>query len=211
MQRKDFISYVIAVVLIIAAAVLVIIFLPSKKVAEDINSQSQESKDSLSVADTLSPSNQNAANAEGYVLGSNTGDGQVAIFPSDNAEQKTQENNSPLRKFKTSIGVTVEVFKEGKGAGAISGDTVAVHYIGYLQDGTKFDSSVDRKQPFVFKLGARQVIAGWESGIAGMKVGEIRRLYIPSMLAYGEKGTPGGPIPPNANLIFEVQMLQIQK
>lgn len=101
------------------------------------------------------------------------------------------------------------VLKEGGGAGAKEGDQLTLHYQGFLADGTKFDSSLDRGQPFVFKLGEGQVIAGWDQGLLGMKVGEVRRLFIPSALAYGEPGTPGGPIPPNANLVFEAQLLKI--
>lgn len=105
--------------------------------------------------------------------------------------------------------VQAVILKEGSGVAAKAGDTVTVHYAGALTDGTKFDSSVDRGQPFSFKLGAGQVINGWELGVNGMKVGEIRQLIIPPQFGYGERGTPGGPIPPNATLIFEVQLLKI--
>ena len=106
-------------------------------------------------------------------------------------------------------GVEIEILKEGTGAIAKKGDTVSVHYVGVLENGTKFDSSVDRGTPFEFSLGAGQVIPGWDIGVEGMKVGEVRKLTIPSELAYGASGA-GNAIPPNATLIFEVQLLGIK-
>jgi len=102
----------------------------------------------------------------------------------------------------------IEDTLEGKGVEAKAGDRVSVHYTGTLTDGTKFDSSVDRGTPFEFDLGAGEVIAGWDQGVAGMKVGGKRTLTIPSHLAYGERGA-GSIIPPNATLIFEVELLDI--
>lgn len=103
--------------------------------------------------------------------------------------------------------------KTGDGAPAHSGNKVSVHYTGWLSDngakGKKFDSSVDRGQPFQFTLGAKQVIAGWDEGVAGMKVGGKRTLTIPPELGYGSRGAPGA-IPPNATLIFDVELLQVQ-
>ena len=103
--------------------------------------------------------------------------------------------------------------KTGDGATAKSGNKVSVHYTGWLSDngakGKKFDSSVDRGQPFQFTLGAKQVIAGWDEGVAGMKVGGKRTLTIPPELGYGARGAPGA-IPPNATLIFDVELLQVQ-
>lgn len=101
-----------------------------------------------------------------------------------------------------------EIVQEGEGEGAQNGNKLTVHYAGILEDGTKFDSSLDRGQSFEVTLGAGQVIQGWELGLVGMKKGEVRRLYIPSQLGYGERGA-GEMIPPHANLIFEVQLLEI--
>ena len=98
--------------------------------------------------------------------------------------------------------------KVGDGAEAKSGDRVKVHYTGWLTRGKKFDSSKDRKQPFEFKLGAGQVIKGWDQGVAGMKVGGMRQLRIPPELGYGARGA-GGVIPPDAELIFDVELLGV--
>lgn len=105
--------------------------------------------------------------------------------------------------------VVKEVLKIGSGKAAEAGDTVVVHYTGTLLDGTKFDSSLDRGTPFSFTLGNGSVIQGWEQGVLGMRIGEKRRLTIPSDLAYGKNGVPGA-IPPNATLTFEVELLEIK-
>lgn len=97
----------------------------------------------------------------------------------------------------------------GTGPEAAAGNQVEVHYTGWLENGNKFDSSVDRGQPFAFQLGAGMVIAGWDRGVAGMKVGGKRKLVIPGHLAYGERGF-GNVIPPNATLIFEVELLGVR-
>ena len=104
--------------------------------------------------------------------------------------------------------------KVGDGATAKAGNKVSVNYTGWLYEngakGKKFDSSLDRNQPFQFTLGAHQVIAGWDEGVAGMKVGGKRTLIIPPELGYGARGAGGGAIPPNATLIFDVDLLQVQ-
>ena len=99
--------------------------------------------------------------------------------------------------------------QQGDGREAKSGDTVDVHYTGWLENGTKFDSSRDRGKPFSFHLGAGQVIRGWDEGVAGMKIGGKRKLIIPADLGYGARGA-GGVIPPNATLIFEVELLGVR-
>lgn len=109
----------------------------------------------------------------------------------------------------TASGLQYEILRPGQGAVAESGQMVQVHYTGRFEDGKKFDSSVDRGQPFEFPLGAGRVIPGWDEGVAGMKVGEKRRLIIPGKLGYGPRGM-AGVIPPNATLIFEVELLGIR-
>ena len=109
----------------------------------------------------------------------------------------------------TASGLIIETLTTGSGPTAKSGDKVSVHYTGWLTNGTKFDSSRDRNEPFSFRLGAGQVIPGWDEGVAGMQPGGKRRLTVPAQLAYGTRGA-GGVIPPNAVLIFEVELLAIQ-
>ena len=99
--------------------------------------------------------------------------------------------------------------KVGTGAEAKAGQTAVVHYTGYLTNGTKFDSSKDRGQPFSFPLGGGRVIKGWDEGVQGMKVGGTRTLLIPPQLGYGARGA-GGVIPPNATLVFEVELLDLK-
>ena len=103
-------------------------------------------------------------------------------------------------------GLEIEDQIVGDGDEAAAGQTVEVHYTGWLTDGTKFDSSHDRNQTFSFKLGAGQVIAGWDQGVAGMKIGGARKLTIPPEMGYGERGA-GGVIPPGATLVFKVELI----
>jgi len=108
----------------------------------------------------------------------------------------------------TASGLKYWELKKGSGAVAKAGDSVQVHYTGWLTEGKKFDSSVDRGSPFAFKLGAGMVIKGWDEGVAGMKVGGKRQLHIPAELGYGARGA-GDAIPPNAELIFDVELLAV--
>jgi len=110
---------------------------------------------------------------------------------------------------KTASGLKFILVEEGNGIKAAAGNTVSVHYSGYLEDGTMFDSSVKRNQPFKFVLGMGKVIKGWDEGIALMKEGDKVRLIIPANLGYGERGA-GGVIPPNATLIFDVELLEVK-
>ncbi len=150
-----------------------------------------------------------AVAAIGFYFLSKLGDGEkieginfeqekpVAADEGDNQAKPDQE-----------LKIMAQIVREGSGEAAKNGDKITVHYTGYFEDGTKFDSSVDRGQPFSFDLGVGQVIPGWDLGVVGMKVGEVRKLVIPPQFAYGEQGVPGA-IPPNAVLIFEIELLGI--
>lgn len=106
------------------------------------------------------------------------------------------------------MSLIIEDLSVGEGDEAVSGKRVTVHYTGWLTDGTKFDSSLDRNDPFDFPLGRGHVIRGWDEGVAGMKVGGKRKLTIPPEMGYGARGA-GGVIPPNATLVFEVELLGV--
>src|SRR5436305_3459510 len=131
--------------------------------------------------------------------------------PAEKKEKPAMAMDKPEGKeVVTSSGLKYVDQKAGEGEEAKTGDVVTVHYTGWLTDGQKFDSSLDRNQPFTFKLGAGQVIEGWDKGVAGMKVGGKRKLTIPPGLAYGNRAV-GGVIPPNSTLVFEVELLGIKK
>jgi FKBP-type peptidyl-prolyl cis-trans isomerase len=128
-----------------------------------------------------------------------------------NSQSKTMETEQGSVKSANEDveGLQVEILKEGsEGQVVQKGDTITVHYTGTLEDGTKFDSSVDRGTPFSTQIGVGQVIKGWDIGMIGMKIGEKRKLTIASDLAYGDSGIPGA-IPGGATLIFEVELLSI--
>ncbi len=113
-----------------------------------------------------------------------------------------------MAEMMTDSGLKYEDLAVGDGEEAKAGDRVSVHYTGWLTDGTRFDSSIDRNEPFNFPLGGGRVIRGWDEGVQGMRVGGRRRLTIPPHLGYGAAGA-GGVIPPNATLLFEIELLDI--
>ena len=133
------------------------------------------------------------------------------------AQAPTQPGSKEISKMDATVGELKKIdVKQGAGAEAVAGKPVVVHYTGWLYDpaspegkGKKFDSSVDRKEPFSFPLGGGRVIKGWDEGVAGMKVGGKRTLIIPADKAYGARGA-GGVIPPNAVLVFDVELLEVR-
>src|SRR5580658_10291014 len=139
----------------------------------------------------------------------------AAFVVAQSATKKPAPNTSAPTKVtgdgvKTPSGLAYWDIRVGTGEVAKEGSHVRVHYTGWLTNGKKFDSSVDAGKPFDFTIGNGEVIKGWEDGVAGMRVGGKRQLRIPPALGYGAEGTPGGPIPPNATLIFDVQLLGVQ-
>jgi FKBP-type peptidyl-prolyl cis-trans isomerase FkpA len=137
------------------------------------------------------------------------GCGQPGAATAPNATTTTTSSGTKAAEVTMPDGLTFTDDQVGTGAEAQAGKTVSVHYTGWLTDGTKFDSSRDRNQPFSFPLGRGQVIKGWDEGVAGMKVGGKRTLTIPPDLGYGARGA-GGVIPPNATLKFEVELLDVK-
>lgn len=130
----------------------------------------------------------------------------------ENAKTK-QEEAKKMTRQRTGSGLEYEIIKDGTGASPSKGNHVVVHYTGWLEKdgkpGSKFDSSLDRNEPFTFVVGVGQVIKGWDEGVMGMKKGEKRRLIIPAALGYGVRGA-GGIIPPNATLIFDVELIDVK-
>lgn len=128
---------------------------------------------------------------------------KITVKPSTTDTNKTMT-------ITTASGLQMTDEVVGTGAEAVAGKKVSVHYTGTLTDGKKFDSSLDRGQPFTFDLGAGQVIKGWDEGVAGMKVGGKRKLVIPANLGYGAREVGNGAIPANSTLVFEVELLDVK-
>jgi FKBP-type peptidyl-prolyl cis-trans isomerase len=133
----------------------------------------------------------------------------VAVFVAACAQSQAPSGGGSGQEVTTASGLKYTDTKVGTGAEAKAGQTAVVHYTGWLTNGTKFDSSKDRGQPFTFPLGGGRVIKGWDEGVQGMKVGGTRKLTIPASLGYGAQGA-GGVIPPNATLVFEVDLLDLK-
>jgi FKBP-type peptidyl-prolyl cis-trans isomerase FkpA len=143
------------------------------------------------------------------LLGIVVGAAVLAVLVAACAQSQAPSGGSGGQEVTTPSGLKYQDAKVGSGAEAKAGQTVAVHYTGWLTNGTKFDSSKDRGQPFNFRLGGGQVIKGWDEGVQGMKIGGVRKLTIPADLGYGARGA-GGVIPPNATLVFEVELLDVK-
>ena len=146
-----------------------------------------------------------------YLLGAGVVVGATVLFVAYSGGNSYPDTKGDKEKkmVTTASGLKYIDEKVGDGREAKAGDLVSVHYTGTLKDGKKFDSSLDRNEPFTFKLGKGQVIKGWDEGVAGMKVGGKRKLIIPPELAYGSRGA-GESVPPNAELTFAVELLKVQ-
>lgn len=139
-----------------------------------------------------------------------TDDGTTAVAPDQAAESSAEDTFAmPSNPQTTASGLGYVIDQPGTGARPQAGQTVRVHYTGWLTDGTKFDSSRDRGEPFEFAVGQGEVIQGWDEGVADMQIGEKRTLIIPAALGYGDQGA-GGVIPPDATLVFKVELLGVR-
>ncbi len=145
-----------------------------------------------------------------FVVGACSGDNGESDSPESSTASFAAELGVNVDELiETASGLRYQDLEVGTGSEAVPGTSVSVHYTGWLTDGTKFDSSVDRGEPFEFRLGAGMVIAGWDEGVAGMNIGGKRKFVIPSDLGYGAAGA-GRDIPPNATLVFDVELLAVR-
>ena len=181
------------------AAVLIVAALGGCKQSSTSNGAAGASGTTRSSSSAASGSSSAASGTTS--TGAATSAGVVATLPGESVGQ--------MQQVTTSSGLKYTDLKVGDGAVAETGMVASVHYTGWLMDGTKFDSSLDRGQPLSFKLGGGRVIRGWEEGVKGMRVGGKRKLVIPSDLAYGDAGFPGA-IPPRATLVFDVELVGLQ-
>lgn len=145
----------------------------------------------------------------GIIISSNNSSNSQTINNSNSSSMRSTTSSTQSTQA-ANTGLIIEDLKVGDGTEVKSGQSATFHYTGTLEDGTKFDSSLDRGVPFTTKIGVGQVIAGWDQGIPGMKIGGKRKLTIPGNLAYGSRGIPQAGILPNATLLFEVELLSIQ-
>lgn len=141
------------------------------------------------------------------------GVGAIVLITAKDLPDKESDQNIVTTKEDQNVNMEelkIKDIETGEGEAVEEGDSVLVHYSGRLEDGTVFDSSYERDEPFPFTVGEGRVIEGWEKGLIGMKIGGKRELTIPPEMGYGEAGTPDGTIPPNSTLIFEVELIEIR-
>jgi peptidylprolyl isomerase len=205
-RKKNLISLIIALIVVVVVLIAIGVSRGGKHVSSTNIPKPVSTASAGNVANQVAAS-ANSAGAKGAVPAS-TGNAQSTAKTS-NTPAPVSAGGAQKTASRNIQGMAVQDIKEGTGTTAANGDQVTVNYVGTLADGTTFDSSIARNQPFTFTLGAGQVIKGWDLGVAGMKVGGERKLVIPPSLGYGSQGAPGGSIPPNATLNFTVDLLGV--
>ncbi|MDP2741410.1 MAG: FKBP-type peptidyl-prolyl cis-trans isomerase [bacterium] len=186
-MNKNFLIIILIIILIVLAGGIYFLFQNQKTTLPEEKQNSPKDTSVESQSDSLESSEETL---------------------STGSEQETQQEQKINPVSYEIQGMKIDILKEGTGEASKKGDVVFVHYVGTLKNGQKFDSSIDRDQPFSFTLGENMVIQGWELGVLGMKVGEKRKLTIPPELGYGNQGA-GGVIPPVSTLIFEIELIGI--